>query len=104
MDLIILALLEEPSFWNYVFPVNLLCGICLPIGAGLQILLLKNKKKWCLLPLILLILSVSCECLYQIDGTFDAFLFVLIGIPAYFALVGSLIYTLLYRFWTKVRH
>ena len=104
MDLIVLAFMEDPAFWNYIYPVNLLCGICLLMGAGLQIVLLKKKKPWYLLFLLLLILSVSCEFLYQKVTTFDALLFVFIGVPVYLAFSGTLIGTFLYQLRTKVRH
>ena len=104
MELILPFILEYPNFWEYIYPLNILCGMFLLLGFGLQILFFKRRIKWFLLPLILLVLSVSCEFLYQIDGTFDAFLFVFIGVPVYFALLGSLIYNLLYQFWTKVRN
>lgn len=104
MDLIILALLGEPGFWNYTFPVNLLCGVCLPAGFLIQLFLLKRNQRWFLLPLIFLGLSVCCEFLYQIDGTFDGFVFVFIGVLTYFALLGSFLFSLFHQVRMKIRH
>ena len=104
MELILPFILEYPNIWVYDFPLNVICGVSILIGASIQGLLLIEKKKWFLLPLILLLLCAACEGLYLSVGTFEALLFVFVGVPAYFALFASLAVSLFAVIWTKVRH
>lgn len=104
MDLIFLSLLEQPNFLAYDAPLNWVCVISALLGVLLQTLFFMKRRKRFLLPLILLVLCAACEGLYLFVGTFEALLFALIGVPAYFALFASLLVTLFGIIWTKVRH
>jgi len=104
MDLIFPFVLENPNFLEYIFPLNVIGGASLLLGVLFQVFLLKKKWRWYLLPLVLLAISIACECLYQMIGTFDAFLFVFVGVPTDLALSGTLIGSLIHVIWTKVRH
>ena len=104
MELIFLFVIGYPAVWAYDFPLNVICGVSILIGSSIQGLLLIEKKKWFLLPLILLLLCAACEGLYLSIGTFEALLFVFIGVPAYFTLFASLMVSLFTIILTKVRH
>lgn len=103
MDPVICALLDQPAVWEYVFPLNvILIGLFL-LGIWMQLLFSKRGRKWFLFPLVCLALALSCEYIYYVTGTFEAFAVAIFGMMMYLAFFGSVIAILTYLIWTKVR-
>ena len=103
MDLIITTIFTMGPFWSYDNPFHIMAWIALLFGLVLQILLLRKSRKLILFPLFWLVISLSCEYLYQVITGFEAFGPAIFGLLTYFALFGSLLGTFFYSIWTKVR-
>lgn len=104
MDLIITTLLTMWSFWNYDYPFNLMAWIALLFGLVLQVLLLRRNRRLILFPLFWLVISLSCEYLYQVIRGFEAFGPAILGLLTYLALFGSILGIFIYKFWTRIHH
>ena len=104
MDLVIAAIWNQPAIWKYVFPLNVIAIGFFLLGVGLQVLSMNKRWKWLIFPLICLALSLSCEYIYYVAGTFEVFAVAIFGVMTYLTLFGSVIGTLIYLIWTKVRH
>ena len=104
MDLIICTLLEAPAVWKYAFPLNVIAIGFFVLGGAAQLFALRKRWKGFVLPLVWLAVSLGCEGIYYIDGTFDTFGVAIFGLMTYLACFGSVIGPLCYLIWTKVRN
>jgi len=102
MDLIITTFLQYPFFWNYDGPLNLFSIGAFLLGVFLQLLLLKKSRKFLLIPVLWLVVSLCCEYLYQTIRGLEAFGPAIFGIFTYLAFFGSLLGILVYFVWTKI--
>jgi len=102
MDFIITTILQYPFFWNYDRPLNLFSIGAFLLGIFLQLLLLKKSRKFFLIPVLWLVVSLCCEYLYQTIRGLEAFGPAIFGIFTYLAFFGSLLGILVYFVWTKV--
>ena len=101
---ILTTILEAPAVWKYAFPLNIIVIGFFVLGGTAQLLARRKKWKWFILPLVWLAVSLGCEGIYYADGTFDAFGVAIFGLMTYLACFGSLLGTLFYLIWTKVRN